>query len=165
MQPQRRLLVVRGFLGTVVLLACVGGTPPSSPEGTVSRLRVEKREFFTYPFRAPITHMATRRFDDEDQVVILTQNHAVILNAAKIVLKDVTFRTCADTKLAQTTSGIAVIYCPGGGFCPLCVTDLEGEELWCFESRETLLVAAYDPAGRYFACLIASGVTILEAIS
>jgi hypothetical protein len=113
---------------------------------------VEKRTFFKFPFRGVISDISQCRVDRTNQILILAQNHGVLINEQKVVQKEFALTRCFDPKASQIGDAPCIVYCRGGGFSPVYAADLNGHELWKFDRPGTVSTVARDGDGRFFVC-------------
>jgi len=113
---------------------------------------VEKRTFFKFPFRGVISDISQCRVDRTNQILILAQNHGVLINEQKVVQREFALTRCFDPKASQIGDAPCIIYCRGGGFSPVYAADLNGNELWKFDRPGTVSTVARDGDGRFFVC-------------
>lgn len=121
----------------------------SSMAGDVT---VAKSTYLEFPFRGFISDIAQCRLEGTNLILILAQNHGVLINEDKTIQKELSVAQCFDPKASQIGDTPCIIYCRGGGFSPVYAADLNGNELWKFNRPGTVSTVARDEEGRFYVC-------------
>lgn len=158
-------LILIPLTGTLLLAQPVlgSGDPDTQPfqSDRTKGVVVAQHTYFQFPFRGIISDLAQCRVDGTNQILILAQNHGILINDQKIVQKEWTLTRCFDPIASQVGDSPCIIYCRGGGFSPVYASDLNGNELWKFDRPGTISTVARDHEGRFYVCTLRE-INILE---
>jgi hypothetical protein len=125
-------------------------------------VNIRKKELLQHGFAGPITEIAQCGDGTNRQVLILAQGNGVSVDSQWHIEKRFSFESCNETKVLAARDGNCVVYCSGGGFSPVWSMDLQGRELWRYDSRQVARVIP-DLEGRYFICTMSQGVRVIDA--
>jgi hypothetical protein len=133
----------------------------ASPDLTAGDIEVEKRGWFRFLFSSYVSDIFPSQLNGSNVYIVLAQSQGVVLDEQRKILKEFNFPLCSNPKVTRTARGQCVVYCRGGGFSPVRAVDLDGNELWRFNSSNLVHTVVLNDEAEFFVCT-AGEVSVLD---